>query len=235
MELCARMVERIRSVTTYPVHWFIADGGQTPITPPPNCSYYRTTPHLHMVDNFKENLLALLDMSSSPKYEYLYFIEDDDWYAPEYVMTYLQAIDTKKVALYGEGKARYYNVANNSYKVHENTAHASLAQTAFTPAAREQVRTCVAEATNCFIDLGIWKKKGIRSYVHPRSTVHVGMKALPGRLGVGYGHRRLFKDVDPDWKILRSWIGDDVAWYQELSRTSPGIGGLIHRPGGSES
>jgi hypothetical protein len=45
----------------------------------------------------------------------------------------------------------------------------------------------------------------------------VGIKGLPGRAGLGVGHRPgTGWTPDPDFVRLRSWIGDDVDSYTNL-------------------
>jgi hypothetical protein len=42
----------------------------------------------------------------------------------------------------------------------------------------------------------------------------IGIKGLPGRMGIGIGHRQSFKGQDdPDGLKLREWIGDDAGIY----------------------
>jgi hypothetical protein len=48
--------------------------------------------------------------------------------------------------------------------------------------------------------------------------ISVGVKGMPGRAGIGGGHRsRAFKNPDPAWAKLIEWIGPDARPYMELA------------------
>lgn len=54
-----------------------------------------------------------------------------------------------------------------------------------------------------------------RTFQGPRSLLDsanvVGIKGLPGRPGIGVGHRPDFGDPDPDGRILAEWLGPALA------------------------
>jgi hypothetical protein len=133
-------------------------------------------------------------------------IEDDDWYHPEYIEKMSGYLDT--YALAGEGGAQYYNVNNHRYIIHENYEHASLCQTGFTRAIVPQIMTlCQMQSKQKFLDIHIWKLKCFKTTM-PRIPICVGIKGMPGRGGIGYGHRDTMGEADTEpYLQLKKWIG----------------------------
>ena len=148
------------------------------------------------------------------------FIEDDDYYAPDYLSLVDQWLD--EAALVGETHTRYYNVRCRSWHVCANKHHSSLCQTGF----RAEILPLVVNACSGreqFLDMTLWSVAAERGRLHPfdphfspsaHSGLCIGMKGLPGRLGIGMGHKRTKRwTPDPDMSMLRSWIGGDHLEY----------------------
>lgn len=135
--------------------------------------------------------------------------EDDDWYAP----TYLDTVEgwLRVSNLVGEGQARYYNVPCMKYRQLINVGHASLCSTAVKGDAVETLRQ-ICGREEAWIDIALWNEvKG--GVVHQNEGLVVGLKGLPGRSGLGMGHKLLDGVRDPDGSVLRQWIGDDCRRY----------------------
>ncbi len=136
-------------------------------------------------------------------------IEDDDHYAPGWLDTVNKALD--KAELVGESHAKYYNVATRTARQLNNAAHASLCSTALRGNALDTLRR-VCQPGVKFIDINLWKQ-------HPskylfRGNGVVGIKGMPGRGGIGMGHRPDFQGTrDGSLRILKSWIGKDAELY----------------------
>lgn len=131
----------------------------------------------------------------------VFCIEDDDLYLPGYVETMLAALEGAD--LVGESSARYYNVRSGRWKLMQTPRHSSLASTALrgTGALR---RACTGRPK--FIDIGLWRDfKGRKKLVDAANCI--GVKGLPGRQGIGAGHRPTFGDPDTTG-ILEQWAGD---------------------------
>lgn len=147
-------------------------------------------------------------------------IEDDDYYAPNYVQTVSDMLDD--AALVGISRDAYYKLPTKHYKWCGNTDHASLACTGF----RREVLTHVERVANTFgsvfLDMYLWAEWGSEQFPGTRKLVpqphsgrklHVGMKNMPGAFGLGLGHQK------PDgwnldhtsFKVLREWVGPDAA------------------------
>lgn len=131
--------------------------------------------------------------------------EDDDHYCPGYladVSRWFASAD-----LVGESHARYYNVSTGMGRAMNNTTHASLCSTAMKGPALAEFRKCVLRRQK-FIDLDLWKMFTGRKELH--NTAHVvGIKGLPGRNGIGGGHRKDFGVP----MSLGDMIGEDAAIY----------------------
>lgn len=134
-------------------------------------------------------------------------LEDDDAYLPEHVATVLAALE--RAELVGERVARYYNVATRRCRLIPGHFHASLASTAVRGRALAMLKE-VCAAGSRHIDMDLW-----RGFTGPKELLEtanvVGLKGLPGRGGIGIGHRDTFGDPDPAGAVLAEWIGAERA------------------------
>jgi hypothetical protein len=125
----------------------------------------------------------------------------------------------------GMGWAKYYHLPTGGYMMHSNAQHASLAQTAFQMLVISMITECIKKGMEKeWLDCNIWRhvtgSKGAITFDIFRDTqkLFVGMKGLPGRFGIGIGHRTAAykKHDNPDRGILKEWIPDDYHIYMEL-------------------
>lgn len=192
------------------VRWIIVDDGEIlqPITFSREgwvLDVIRPTPYWQPGQNTQaRNLRAGLVRVMAG--ERLVCIEDDDFVGPGY----LADVDAwlERADLVGEPMARYFNVATGAGKQLANHAHCSLCSTAMKGSALEVFRKAVVKNKK-FIDLELWRTFTGRKYIS--NTRHVvGIKGLPGREGIGVGHRMVGSGTSG---LLRQWIGDDAALY----------------------
>lgn len=137
-------------------------------------------------------------------------IEDDDHYKRDWI-THCAPL-ASRYDLIGENLARYYNVATKVGRQLSNGGHASLCSTGFKgDAYHALVKACEQNAK--FIDLQLWRNwRGSKQLFGGHRVT--GIKGLPGRGGIGMGHRKdLAGQRDPDGSLLRKWIGDDAEAY----------------------
>lgn len=208
--------ERLMFAQDYagPVRWIVVDDGPEPqqvtfkrdgwqvvvIRPAPLWQAGQNTQ--------ARNLLKGLD--AVPADGRLVIIEDDDYYSPDWLTTVAARLE--KAELVGECQARYYNVALRKGRQLRNNGHASLCSTAMRGRALATFRS-VCRPGRQFIDLDLWKRHPSRHLFTGHRVV--GIKGLPGRGGIGMGHRDNFTGTaDPDLNLLRQWIGDDVELYR---------------------
>ena len=158
-----------------------------------------------------------------------FIIEDDDWYAPNYLETLcnLYLDNDMNFPLMGENPGPYYNVARRRWRVFTNSAHAHLCATAvaYNQGLNLITRSLDLRSHNPSIDLRLWRKYG-RSWGkltnnHDGPPLVVGIKGMPGRPGSTSGHKATvgYHD-DPDLTQLIKWIGEeDAQSYCDYYRT----------------
>jgi hypothetical protein len=134
--------------------------------------------------------------------------EDDDHYATDW-LTHVSG-QLERAELVGETRSRYYNVATRRAREMGNTGHASLCGTAVRGGAIDALRR--ACQSGGAIDMNLWRRHGSKHLFDGHRVV--GIKGLPGRGGIGIGHRDEFGTPDPDGKLLRDWIGNDARFYE---------------------
>lgn len=196
-----------------PVTWVIVDDGEevmdlsgipswwivVHVTPKPKWKRGQNT----QTRNLRAGLNAVPDDAK------LLVIEDDDYYAPGYLTA---AVDWLSQAdLVGECNSRYYNVHTRRWAYCNNRNHCSLMSTAMKGKALETFREVVQGKQN-FVDLELWKRYRGKKLIS-ETTLTVGIKGLPGRPGIGAGHRLTSGAVDRDGRTLRNWIGKDAEVY----------------------
>ncbi|UXL30896.1 glycosyltransferase family A protein [Stenotrophomonas maltophilia] len=196
-----------------PVRWIIVDDGPEPQPVTFRRDGWqlvlvRSSPHWAPGQNTQaRNLLkglAAVDPADS-----LVIIEDDDWYAADWLTTV--AVELEHAELVGEHRARYYNVEQRRGRQLANTGHASLCSTAMRGSAlRDFADACRSRPK--FIDLELWRRPRDRRLFGGHRVV--GIKGLPGRGGIGMGHDPDFKgEADAGGALLRDWIGEDAEVY----------------------
>lgn len=209
------MCERWMAAQTYagPVTWIIVDDGPepTPITKSPKGwlqVVVRPAPFWQPGQNTQaRNMLKGLDAVDAK--HPLVVIEDDDHYSADWLETCVREL--ARAELVGECRARYYNIALRRGRQLSNVKHASLCSTAMRGSAIETFRNACKRAPK-FIDLDLWKRHRSRQLFTGGRVV--GIKGLPGRGGIGMGHRDDFTgEFDPDGALLRQWVGDDARFY----------------------
>lgn len=151
------------------------------------------------------SMAALLDRV--PEGASVIVAEDDDVYLPEHIETMLAALETAE--LVGQRVSLYYNVATRRYREMPGSNHASLGATALRGSALGLLRRICANGRD-YIDVALWRQfTGPKALLETRTAI--GIKGLPGRAGIGVGHRKAFGAPDAGGHVLREWIGDDRA------------------------
>ena len=221
--LCARMMAR----QTYKGRglWIIVDDGEEPIRAAPPMPSNWSVELLHPTPRWSpgantqgRNLLAGLDLAEglallSREELRLTIVEDDDWYSCNWIDTLAAEMDAAE--LVGEGFARYYNVAWRCHQRLKNADYASLRSTGMRGAALKTFRRVLQEPRR-YYDRELWRLHESRRVFDAGLTV--GLKGLPGRPGIGSGHRDMQVTTDRNLEILRAWIGQDADWYAPYLR-----------------
>lgn len=201
--------------TVQPDEWIVADGGEAPAV------LTMGQVHLHEArpagaSNFAQNLLNGIEAATG---DVLIVCEDDDWYAPTHIETMAAVAERGHRLIGSEPVQRYYNVAHRCYRLFNNVG-ASLCQTALVRALFQAFRTAIQYCLwrNSFgIDRALWMGQSVNDWAFTRQKTVVGIKGLPGRIGLGVGHRPDARwSPDPQLTKLREWIGDDADLYSPM-------------------
>lgn len=134
----------------------------------------------------------------------LFILEDDDIYLPPYIETALRVIG--RAELVGEIDSRYYNIATDHWKILKGRFHSSLASTACRGAALKLLKELCDGRLQKMLDINLWRQfAGEKRLMNTQNVV--GIKGLPGRPGIGVGHRRSFGTRDIG-NQLKKWAGE---------------------------
>lgn len=205
--------------TRRPDEWIVADGGE-PVGLMMGQTVIREKREPGPL-NFANNLLNALGEASG---DLVIVMEDDDWYAPTHIESMVQA--AKGYGLIGsEQVQRYYNVAHRCYRIFNNIG-ASLCQTAvrsnLLPVFRQAIQTCIVKSS-IGVDAALWRSVRSNEWAFTRQMTVVGVKGLPGRMGLGVGHRPDARwTADPELAKLRQWIGSDTDNYIRFTAEQEG-------------
>jgi hypothetical protein len=161
--------------------------------------------------NLRAGLKAMTDNYSKEEIEAIFIIEDDDYYRTIYLermMAHFNGYD-----LVGEMKTIYYNVQWRRYVTNNNTAHASLFQTAFKYCTIPILQECMVHK---FFDYVFWSKV-TNKFLFYENDLAVGMKGMPGRGGIGAGHSKAMSmHDDTSMRYLAKLIGEDFKLYESF-------------------
>lgn len=200
--------------TVQPDEWIVADDGLEPAR--------LTMGQTHIVRkrvaeggaSLAGNMLAALERVTG---DVVIVFEHDDHYQPDHIETCLRNLEGYKAT--GSVWQRYYNVEHRCWIVMRNIGSA-LCNTAFTadriPAMQAACQSAIARRSYG-VDRLFWDSLPASEKNITDTYTVTGIKGLPGRKGLGLGHRpktsnRKWAD-DPKLVKLREWVGDDVVLY----------------------
>lgn len=203
--------------TMRPTEWIVADDGLVPAVLNCGQKHVRRERTSEGGASLAENLLAALEVASG---DIIAIFEHDDWYAPIH-LEFLTSRVAQRGKATGSMKQRYFNVAARKYRLMDNVG-SCLCNTVFSrelvPVMKQACKRVLRQKTIC-VDRFFWDAlSNAQKDIHNINTV-VGIKGLPGRKGLGIGHRPEGPKwhADPNLERLREWIGDDVRNYEDLN------------------
>jgi hypothetical protein len=219
--LCERWMRR-QTHSLAAEQWIVVDDGLEPIVPSMGQQYLRRErePGCTGAASLCRNLLAALAVAEGDP---IVIWEHDDYYAPRHLEQLLHQLAKPGVLAAGDDYQRYYHVGERRWKIFHNRG-AALCQTAIRrellPLFRATIEQCLVDDAYG-VDSRFWAQlaPAVRSLV--RSGTCVGIKGLPGRHGLGLGHRpEVIRrwSFDPQWHVLRQWVGRDAEVYAALPR-----------------
>ena len=205
------------SQTRKPDQWIVVDDGKIPLTPTHGMQYVRREPRpddpKHTLDL---NLTAALPLIRGNK---IIIMEDDDYYAPGYIAEMASRLDQHEVV--GIMQAKYYHLPTGRYRIHQNASHCSLSETAFRNSFLPELKELLKGDGDTAVDLHIWQKIGGRGYRFNDNDrpLYLGIKGLPGRVGIGIGHNPdMYRGVQDtaDRTMLKRWVPGDYQIYLDI-------------------
>lgn len=214
-EAWARAEYYVSRQTVKPIQWIVADDDD-PKTLCTAGQEYHYWPEMRGRGSLSKKIRRIIN-NNMVRGDAIVFIENDDYYPPDYIEWCIAGLQNH--AIFGEGRALYYNVVQRFWFEHTNLQHASLCATSMTREAFPHLAKQVSISECPFLDVRIWNKPPVSWRVadpHLERIRHsVGIKAMPGRTGYGGGHRGRDKSAVDDLglKKLRSVIGDDAEFY----------------------
>lgn len=209
----ALMERWIARQTVHPDQWIVADDGNTHAKLTAGQTHLRRIRSDEGGRSLAGNLLDALPLATG---DIVLIIEHDDWYAPDHIETCVRRLRALGSGATGSIHQRYYNVAHHCWRTMRNVGSA-LCNTAFT---RDHLRGMRRAAERAYrdnrycVDRYFWDALPRKYWdVHTEDTV-IGIKGLPGRPGLGMGHRPVMGwTPDPEGAVLRVWVGDDAGEY----------------------
>lgn len=187
--------------------WIVVDDGEAPTIATIGQQVIRRPPSETVAQSFCQNLLAGLSEIQTPL---VAIVEDDDWYAPRWLETCVQGLH--EADLFGEQRARYFNLRDNRWHIFGNTDRASLCATAFRAECIPWLVAYLQKQRGTAADIHLWRSPIPRKRCVP-TLMTVGLKGYPtGREGAASGHRKHHNwPHDPERRKLREWIGGDCS------------------------
>lgn len=209
--LCYEYVQR--QTYTGPKQWIVVDDSHALIDYPPEIELLpgprKWEPGLN-TQRFNMELAL-----TKVKGKYVFIVEDDDYYTPTYIQTYLDLLKT--VHIVGEGNARYYHVEIPGHKQLQNNSHSALSQTAFRSTTVLPLLQKAVNSGHLYFDSVLWTyaiEMGLARCLLYNSGLSFGMKGLPGRTGIGIGHKKKDYLYDAGHATLNKWLGPDAELYK---------------------
>lgn len=193
--------------------WIVADDCE-PATPIPAMRddvlvVERRAPWRWSVGQNTQAQLMCHALDGVPNDAIVIIMEDDDHYAPEHVANIVGALHDG-YDLVGEKVATYYNVKTRRWKEIPGVYHASLCTVGVRGDALKLLYAiCAGDSRR--IDMDLWQSYDKKAKRLLGTRYVIGIKGLPGRGGIGCGHRASFGDPDPTGNVLRSLIGNSCA------------------------
>lgn len=209
--------------TRKPDEWIVIDDGWAPIEAEFSTATQVIRPReLWSKENTQaKNLLIGLAAATG---DVIVFIEDDDAYRADYLAHMVNLIECG-ADIAGETRSIYYHMPSAQWLQNENIEHASLCQTVIS----RRMAGCFADLlqyNHSFYDVLLWQTANVRrngwhGVLEDYQGLCLGVKGMPGRKGIGSGHRpnsQYWNKDDEQFSKLKEVIGDDWKHYSKFLR-----------------
>lgn len=138
--------------------------------------------------------------------------ENDDHYPADYLDRIIPYMATHDFI--GDESSIYYNLRNRTYAELPHPGRASLFTTSFRISALDKFKWPPDRSP--YLDIALWefaRKKGRCKFLDSGA---IGIKTNTGKVG-GSGHRKTFKNSDPELKWLEANVdADAIEFYKNL-------------------
>lgn len=148
-------------------------------------------------------------------YDCILFIENDDYYAPNYIETMVNGwISNGKPEIFGTAYTIYYHIGMLKYEIMNHPARASAMSTLIKPDL--DIKWPIDKEP--YTDMHLWKQlKGVT--FKPENPISMGIKHGIGKGGGHYHNTKLerYKESDEYCQMLRTTIDNDsIDFYINL-------------------
>lgn len=190
------------------IEWIVCDNGEQPAECLCGQIHIKRKPCARPLDSFATNLLTGL---CAARGEAILFLEDDDYYAEDYVARMFAEL--KGHDLVAPAKPKYYAPLVRGYQEFTSDQYMSLARSACSKQAAALLKAIVKGFRDCFFDRRLWSAVRNRAVFESDAVLQVGIKGLPGKRGFETQHeeRHVWPLTDSDGSVLKSWIGEEDA------------------------
>lgn len=150
-----------------------------------------------------------------PNCDVVLFWEDDDWYAPNYIETMVAGwLAAGKPSAFGIANTTYYHIFERRYFTISHPGRASACCTMVT---KDVLNIRWPSDDYPYLDIELWNQLAGKTFV-PQQPICIGIKHGLGLVGGGChnGSSKHYTQADPDGRYLRSIVGEDFNFYEEL-------------------
>lgn len=216
------LCEKFMARQTYqgPVQWIVVDDCNPPTKITQEQQYVRGPKQWAQgINTQRYNMDAALPLIEG---NYVFIIEDDDWYAPHYIDRMVNLMQ-QGFEVVGEANNKYYDVRKPGFKAMQNYQHSSLCSTGIRKSAIPLLTQAV-HSGELFFDIHLWRAANAKrapTLLCQNANLCIGMKGLPGRAGIGVGHNQDY-GLDRDYSKLKEWIGEDYKLYEKFVQKAQG-------------
>jgi len=211
--LCQNYMHR---QTRRPDHWLVLDDcdPQTAFVDGVVRPSWRWKPKTE--NTIRKNLLHALRQSLLVDFDVCFLMEDDDWYAPEYIERLAPAAMENR-GMVGLKHSYDYNVRFRGFRENKNDGHCTGASTAWHRDATASLLEAIQNNNVPTLDRFMWRKTPDVPKAKFARHDFVGIKGMPGRGGTVRTHRQEhLVNPDPDMEKLKEWIGEDWRNYERF-------------------
>jgi len=176
------------------IQWIVVDDGEIPTQINLNQEYVRSD--IIWKEGLNTQAYNLLLGLEKVKNDILFFIEDDDWYSPNFIQSIIDfLLKIKNTHIIGEADSLNYNIRTNQYFLHKMRNMTSLYKTCITREAYPFLKKLLLYYyenntklinNNFFIDRMLWKSNDsntFNKYLINNNNLAIGIKNMPGRKG----------------------------------------------------